>query len=115
MEPALKKRLLDAQKAAETASGFCQGKTLEQYRKDELLRSGVERQLEILGEALNRALTDEPGLEKKIPEARRIVGIRNRIIHGYDTVDDEIIWNVVSSKLQPLAALLTELVAENRP
>ena len=114
MKPALKKRLLDAQKAAETASGFCQGKALEQYRKDELLRSGVERQLEILGEALNRAMVEEPGLEKKIPEARRIVGIRNRIIHGYDTVDDEILWNVVSSKLQPLAALLAELVAENR-
>ena len=99
MKPVLKKRLLDAQRAAETASGFCQGKTLDQYRKDELLRSGVERQLEILGEALNRALAEEPGLEKKIPEARRIVGIRNRIIHGYDSVDDEIIWNVVSTKL----------------
>jgi len=66
----------------------------------------VERQLEILGEALNRALADEPTLEKRIPEARRIVGIRNRIIHGYDSVDDEIIWDVVSSKLRPLTETL---------
>ena len=112
MKPVLKKRLLDAQRAAETASGFCQGKTFDQYRKDELLRSGVERQLEILGEALNRALAEEPGLEKRIPEARRIVGIRNRIIHGYDTVDDEIIWNVVSTKLKPLAEMLKTEVEE---
>ena len=110
MKPVLKKRLLDAQRAAGTASGFCQGKTFDQYRKDELLRSGVERQLEILGEALNRALAEEPGLEKRIPEARRIVGIRNRIIHGYDTVDDEIIWNVVSTKLKPLAEMLKKEV-----
>lgn len=110
MKPALQKRLLDAQKAAETACGFCQGKTLDQYRKDELLRSGVERQLEILGEALNRALADEPTLEKRIPEARRIVGIRNRIIHGYDSVDDEIIWDVVSSKLRPLTETLKKEV-----
>jgi uncharacterized protein with HEPN domain len=113
MKPALKKRLVDALQATQTATDFCHGKNLEQYRKDNLLRSGVERQLEILGEALNRALTEEPGLETKIPEARRIVGIRNRIIHGYDSVDDEILWEVVTTKLKPLAALLTELVAES--
>jgi uncharacterized protein with HEPN domain len=108
MKPSLRKRLIDAHRAAVTATGFCRGKTLQQYREDELLRSAVERQLEILGEALNRALGEEPALEIKIPEARRIVGIRNRIIHGYDSVDDEILWDVVSTKLGPLVDLLVK-------
>ena len=112
MRPALLKRLVDAEKAARTAVSFCRGKTFEQYTKDEILRSAVERQLEILGEALNRALVDESSLEKRIPEARRIVGIRNRIIHGYDSVDDEILWDVVRTKLEPLAELLQREMTE---
>ena len=112
MRPALLKRLVDAEKAAQTAVSFCKEKTFEQYTKDEILRSAVERQLEILGEALNRALVDESSLEKRIPEARRIVGIRNRIIHGYDSVDDEILWDVVRTKLEPLAELLKREMAE---
>lgn len=111
MTPKLAKRLFDAQKACESAIEFCHGKTEKDYEKDLMLRSAVERQLEILGEALKMAMAEDLEFEGKIPEARRIVGIRNRIIHGYDCVDDEIIWDVVTRKLAPLAKILAKQLA----
>ena len=56
-----------------------------------MLRSAVERQFEIIGEALNQAEIEQPDLTMLIPDLRRIVGLRNRIIHGYDSVDDQLL------------------------
>jgi uncharacterized protein with HEPN domain len=57
-----------------------------------------------IGEALNRAALLEPNLTERIPELRQIVGLRNRVIHGYDAVDDEIVWDIVKNKLPSLDA-----------
>lgn len=97
-----KKRLLDAVNACEAIAEFVAGKDFPAYEKDRLLRSAVERQFEIIGEALNKAGTAETSLAEQIPEFHRIIGLRNRLIHGYDNVDDEILWDVVQSKLGPL-------------
>jgi uncharacterized protein with HEPN domain len=67
-----------------------------------LLRSAVERQLEIIGEALSRAAEDDKTLIDRIPELPRIVGLRNRIIYGYDSGNDEIVWDVVQNKVGTL-------------
>lgn len=61
----------------------------------DLVRAAVERQFEIVGEALGRATDLEPQLERWLPEVRRIVGLRNRLIHGYGDVDEEIVWDIV--------------------
>ncbi len=59
------------------------------YQNDKLLRRGIERELEIIGEAINRLLKIDPTL--KIDNARKIVDLRNWVIHGYDKIDDIVI------------------------
>ncbi len=84
------------------------------FQDNELVRSAVERQLEIVGEALGKALADAPDLAQMLPEIHRAIGLRNRLIHGYDSVDDEIVWDVIVSKLDPLAERLTALLAASK-
>jgi uncharacterized protein with HEPN domain len=87
--------------------------TFDDYAGNLLSRSAVERQFEILGEALNRASTLAPEIEALLPDLRRIVGMRNRIIHGYDSVDDEIIWDAIQYHLPALSASLPSLSPTN--
>ncbi len=79
------------------------------YKANKLLRRGVERELEIIGEATNRILKINPDIE--ISDARRIVDLRNWVIHGYDKIDDVIVWGIVSKDVPKLKiqveALLT--------
>ena len=70
------------------------------YQKDKLLRRGVERELEIIGEAVNRILKIDPDF--KITNARQIVDTRNWVIHGYDKVDDVVVWGIISNHLPKL-------------
>ena len=62
-------------------------------------RRAVEREFEIIGEALNRIDRLDPPTAARISELRRIVDFRNRIIHGYDTVDDAVVWGIVEKRL----------------
>jgi len=75
-------------------------KRFEDYSIDVLLKRAVERDLEIIGEAMNRIMKENPEFE--INNARRIVGLRNQIIHGYDTVSDENIWGIIMIHLPKL-------------
>ena len=67
-----------------------------------MMRAAVERKLEIIGEAFVRLEEAEPAVTENFPELRKIIGLRNRIIHGYDTVDEELIWDVVQNRLPAL-------------
>jgi uncharacterized protein with HEPN domain len=104
--------LWDACNAAENVLRFTEGRTFEEYASDLLLRSGVERQLEIVGEALNQMSRRDPELASRIPQLGSVVGFRNILVHGYADVDDGIVWRVTIDKLQPLIALLRKLLAE---
>jgi uncharacterized protein with HEPN domain len=107
-----KKRLLDVVSACEAIGEFVAGKDFSAYENNRLLRSAVERQFEIIGEALNKAGTVEGSLAAQIPEFHRIIGLRNRLIHGYDNVDDEILWDVVQTKLAPLKARVDRVLRD---
>ena len=106
------KRLRDALAACRAITAFTDGVDFSGYETNELLRSGVERKLEIVGEALKHAEDEDASLPSRIPQLRGIVGLRNRIIHGYDAVDDEIVWDIVQSKLPALAAQLEVVLGE---
>ena len=110
MTGATRKRLHDALAACRAIASFTEGLDFSAYEASLLVRSAVERQLEIVGEALNIASDQDATLAERVPELRRIVGLRNRIIHGYDTVDDEIIWDIVQTKLAVLEAQLASLL-----
>jgi uncharacterized protein with HEPN domain len=96
------KRLRDVLGACRAIRSFTAGMDLAAYERNLLVRSGVERQLEIIGEAFNRASSTDEALVERVPVLRRVVGLRNRIIHGYDSVDDRIVWDVVQTKLPDL-------------
>jgi len=74
------------------------------------MKRAIERNLEILGEAINRVLQVDEFIE--ITDARKIVDLRNNIIHSYDTVSDEIIWSIVIKNIPNLKKEITRLIQE---
>ena len=104
--------LHDIAEACRLIRSFVAGRTYGEYVESPLVRSAVERQFEIVGEALNQALRVRPDLENSITHARRIVSFRNRLIHGYATVADEVVWGVVEGYLPRLTAEVEGLQGE---
>lgn len=96
------KYLLDALHACEAIVEFTQNRSFGDYAKDLMLRSAVERQFEILGEAFAQLDAQAPEYRDRNPEMGQIIGMRNRIIHGYDTVDDAIVWDALTNHVPPL-------------
>ena len=105
--------LHDIAKACRLIEEFVAGKTYGEYLESPLLRSAVERQFEIIGEALNQTLRVHPEAETRVTHARRIVSFRNRLIHGYASVADEVVWGVVDGYLPRLKSEVEALLAES--
>jgi uncharacterized protein with HEPN domain len=83
---------------------FCDGKEFSDFVSAPLLQRAIEREMEIIGEVLNRLIRiDEEKLEEVIPEYRSIVGLRNIIAHGYDVVDPMVVWDVVINHIPVLS------------
>lgn len=72
----------------------------QDYSSDVKTKRAVERNLEIIGEAVNRISKKDKNIE--ITDKRKIISVRNRIIHGYDQVSDEIIWSIITQYLPVL-------------
>ena len=102
MRPESAKYLYDIIKACEAILNFIEGKSYTDYENDLLLQSGVERQLMIIGEALNQAIGDDPEIAELIPNSREIINLRNVIVHGYAVVENETIWGILQSDLPDL-------------
>lgn len=105
-----KKNLQDILIAIAEIESFFEGrkKTYDDFCSDILLRRGVERNIEIIGEATNRILKEN--LEIRITNARKIVDARNYISHGYDSVSEDIIWSIVINHLPKLKAEVESLL-----
>lgn len=93
------KSLFDIKLAIEEIESYFtdKEKNYANFKQDLQLKRAIERNLEIIGEAMNRLLKLEP--EISITDSRRIVGLRNQIIHGYDSVSDENVWAIVINHL----------------
>ena len=102
MLPESGKYLWDILRAAELIIEFCAGKKLADYLDDSLLRSAVERQFQIIGDALGQLSRHDPETANSVPELRRIVAFRNILVHGCADVDDELVWGVISTSLPAL-------------
>ena len=85
-------------------------RTFEAYKNDLRTRRAVERNIEIIGEALNRILNKDSLFQ--LSNSRKIVDTRNTIIHGYDTVSDDIIWSIVINHLPILTTEVAQLLHE---
>jgi uncharacterized protein with HEPN domain len=101
MEDEIKTWLSDIKQAIFEINSFLPDKKdFYQFQKDLKAKRAIERNVEIIGEAANRILKKQPDI--KITDIRKIIDTRNRIIHGYDSVSDDVIWTIVVKYLPVL-------------
>jgi len=89
---------------------FTRGRTVEDYKNERAFRSAIERELQIIGEALLQLDHTFPQIAEKIAEHRNIIGFRHVLVHGYDTLDPATVWNVIEVKLPLLEKQLSALL-----
>jgi len=102
--------LWDIREAADRVKEFIEGVDADTYSNNAMIRSAVERQLEIIGEALNQLASVEPDTAARIPELRQAVGLRNILIHGYATIDDALVWHTARTDVPKLRACVAQLL-----
>ena len=108
----IRKYLHDMQRAASLLAEFTSDKSLADYEQDAMLRAAVERQFEIIGEAMARLARIDEAVAVRIGGYRRIIAFRNVLIHGYADVDDRLVWDVVERSLPTLLAEIGALLGE---
>ena len=113
MQNEIKVWLRDITKAIEEIEEFLPNpRNFKEFRDDLKTKRAVERNIEILGEAMSRILKMEP--EIRISDSRKIVDTRNRIIHGYDSVSDDIIWLIAIKYLPTLKKEAETILKEEK-
>ncbi len=115
MELKCLKWLDDVRQAAELIAQVTQGLSEADYLADRFLRCGIERNFEIIGEALSRLRKADPTLFARIPDGQQIVDFRNLIIHGYDVIRDSDVWQIIQTDLPALNQTIAALTAEQNP
>ena len=105
-----KKYFFDIAEACNLIAQFTAGKTFADYQSDPLLRSAVERQFEIVGEALCQAIQHNANVAELISNSSRIISFRNRLIHGYATISDNVVWGVLEANLPLLTREVKDLL-----
>ena len=112
MQRNAKAYLWDIDHAAISILAFTAGKDLNAYQQDELLRAAVERKFGIIGEALSQLLRSFPLYCNKITMVGDIVAFRNQIVHGYATIRDDMVWEIVQVYLPRLHREIAGLLDE---
>jgi uncharacterized protein with HEPN domain len=114
MQPKSPKLLEDIRDAAVFILQVTRGKGLHDYQGDRLLRQAVERNFEIIGEAVSRLVREDPSIAGCIGDYRQIIAFRNVLIHGYDLVDPAKVWQVITHDLPRLEQQVSQLQTEHR-
>jgi len=109
MKDEIRKCLIDILQAAEEIESFVRGMDFEAYQNSPVTQRAVERNFEIIGEALNRIKNMNDGLLEKVSEHHRIIGFRNILIHGYDIIDEAIVWKATTDHLPILVEEIKEI------
>ena len=112
MDNRSKKLLFDVVLSGRSIREWCVGRSYAEYENDRKLRRAVEREFEVIGEALGPLRQNDPETAARIDGLHRIVEFRNRIIHGYDSIDDATVWGVVEDRLPGLIAEVTTLLED---
>ena len=102
--------LWDVQQAVLAIQQFIDGMDATSYADSALVRSAVERQFEIIGEALNRLSKISPDLAQKVPNLREIIGFRNILIHGYASIDHARVWQIAVDLVPELKVVVAALL-----
>jgi uncharacterized protein with HEPN domain len=110
MDREIKTWLYDIVKAIEEIEQFVPdgNRVFEEYKKDLKTKRAVERNLEIIGEATNRILNRD--FDFLLSNSKKIISLRNRIIHGYDVISDELVWGIIINDLPELKKEITQYI-----
>ena len=110
MDSEIKTWLYDIMQSIIEIESYFEGKTkkFEDYNKDIKTKRAVERDIEIIGEAVNRIARKDKKII--INNAQKIVGTRNRIAHGYDKISDDLIWSIILNHLPKLKEEIQEFL-----
>jgi uncharacterized protein with HEPN domain len=111
MNDDIRKNLVDILLAAEEIQHFVHGMDFNAYQNSPVTQRAVERDFEIIGEALNRMKKMDEELLKKISEHHRIIGFRNVLIHGYESIDEMIVWKAIKDHLPTLVEEIKEILS----
>jgi uncharacterized protein with HEPN domain len=107
--------LRDAIRSAAEIEAFTKGQDLGADLESAMLRAAAERHFTILGEALGVPRRSDPATAGRILDLARIVDFRNLLIHDYRGVDSYLVWNIVQTRLAPLAVQIGDLLAQAPP
>ncbi len=112
MDERILKWLYDVKMAIDEIDSFFEGQeqNLSQYKSSLMLKRAVERNLEIIGEAINRIKQRDEDFLNNISEAKSIIGLRNHVIHSYETISDENIWSILTNHLPKLKSEIHQLI-----
>ncbi|WP_445716717.1 HepT-like ribonuclease domain-containing protein [Flavobacterium sp.] len=115
MDERILKWLYDIKISIEEIDSFFkeEDKDFFKYKNNLMLKRAVERNLEIIGEAVNRIITRENSFTVKISNAKAIIGLRNQVIHAYDNISDENIWSILTNHLPKLKGEIDALIKES--
>ncbi|MBQ8502391.1 MAG: DUF86 domain-containing protein [Bacteroides sp.] len=113
MDEYIEKHLFDVLNATIEVEGFFADspKLFQDFQKNILQQRAVERNVEIMGEAINRILKVDPNF--KLPNAKAIINTRNRVIHGYDSVTTEFLWSLVIRHIPALKKDVEKLLSSS--
>ncbi len=106
------KYIYDILSSCDFLANFVADRTVDDYERDRGFRSAVERELQIIGEAVMQLERAAPHLAARIPEHRNIIGFRHVLVHGYDSLHAATVWNVIEDKLPSLTDEARKLLAE---
>lgn len=107
-----KKLLFDIAEACRAIVDFNSPGGLTEYSADAMRSAATERKFEIVGEAMVRLRERDLATFARVPESHAIIGFRNRLIHGYDLVDNELVWSIIRDKVPELLRVADELLQE---
>lgn len=115
MDDSILKWLYDIKLAIEEIDGYFENeeKQFSKYQSNIMLKRAIERDLEIIGEAINRILKKDSVFENQISNAKAIIGLRNQVIHAYDNISDENIWSILINHLPKLQTEINVLIQKS--
>lgn len=96
------KYLYDIVDCCEFVLEMTRGKSIEDYKNDRIFRSALERELQVIGEAMLQLDNASPETAEKISQHRSIIGFRHVLVHGYANLDPATVWDVVETKINVL-------------
>ena len=113
MNDEIKKNFFDVLQSVEEIEEFIFGISYSDFLKDIKTQRAVERNLEIIGEALNRVKRLDHEILERVSEHYKIIGMRNILAHGYDSIDEKILWKAISEHLPILKKEVSKILAQD--